>query len=178
MNSVPAATSICQVAKWALTRVPAVLRADRGVAAVEFAVVVPVLLLIVFGILDFGRAINYKNELTQVANQVARYAAVDKSPVDGRSAFPSCGSVKSYFASSSPLHVDTPEIASMISNGTLTITPGSKIGDPVTVKFTTTFSFLPFIGGSTFGIGQASSNLSGQATMRLEQVPTFGGGSC
>ena len=103
---------------------------------------------------------NYKNELTQVANQVARYAAVNKSPIDGRSAFPGCGAVKSYFASSSPLHVDTPEIATMIGNGTLAITPGSKVGDPVTVKFTTTFGFLPFIGSSTFGIGQTSSSLS------------------
>jgi Flp pilus assembly protein TadG len=161
-----------------LARALAAARIERGVAAVEFAVLVPVLLLIVFGILDFGRAMNYKNELTQVANQVARYAAVNKSPIDGRSAFPSCGSVKSYFASSSPLRVDTPEIATMISNGTLAITPGSKVGDPVTVKFTTNFSFLPFISSSTFGIGKASSSLSGSATMRLEQVPTFGGGSC
>jgi Flp pilus assembly protein TadG len=176
MNPIDPARSIYQASRATLAKALEFSRRDHGVAAVEFAILVPVLLLIVFGILDFGRAMNYKNELTQVANQVARYAAVDKSPIDGRSAFPSCGSVKSYFASSS--HVDTPEIATMIQNGTLAITPGSKVGDPVTVKLTTNFSFLPFIGSSTFGIGKASSSLSGQATMRLEQVPTFGGGSC
>ncbi|MGE5273337.1 MAG: TadE/TadG family type IV pilus assembly protein [Verrucomicrobiota bacterium] len=178
MNPLDSARSTYRASRATLAKGLAIARRDHGVAAVEFAVLVPVLLLIVFGILDFGRAMNYKNELTQVANQVARYAAVNKSPIDGRSAFPSCGDVKSYFASSSPLHVDTPEIATMISNGTLAITPGAKVGDPVTVTFTTDFSYLPFIGSSTFGIGKASSSLSGKATMRLEQVPTFGGGSC
>ena len=176
MNPLAVSRSFYRASRSARGKAFSVLRLDHGVAAVEFAILVPVLLLIVFGILDFGRAMNYKNELTQVANQVARYAAVNKSPVDGRSAFPSCGSVKSYFAS--PSHVDTPEIATMISNGTLAITPGSKVGDPVTVKFTTNFSFLPFIGSSTFGIGKASSSLSGQATMRLEQVPAFGSATC
>ena len=138
----------------------------------------PVLLLIVFGILDFGRAMNYKNELTQVSNQVARYAAVNRSPIDGKTPFPSCSALKTYFSGKTPLHVDTPEIADMIKNGTVTITPGAKVGDPVTVKLSTTFSFLPFIASGTVGIGKASSTLSGQATMRLEQVPAFGGGSC
>jgi Flp pilus assembly protein TadG len=161
-----------------LTRALAAARLEHGVAAVEFAVLVPLLLLIVFGILDFGRAMNYKNELTQVSNQVARYAAVNRSPVNNTTPFPSCGTLKTYFSSKSPLHVDTPEIADMIKNGTLTVTPGSKVGDPVTVKFTTAFSFLPFIANANFGIGKASSTLSGQATMRLEQLPTYGGGSC
>jgi Flp pilus assembly protein TadG len=148
-------------------------RREDGVAAVEFAVLLPVLLLIVFGILDFGRAMNYKNELTQLANQAARYAAVNRDPADPTSPFPSCAALKSYL--SDPANVDTPEMADMIKHGTVTITPGSTVGDPVTVKLTTTFSFLPFISSA---IGAASSSLSGEATMRLEQVPTYGGGSC
>lgn len=159
-----------------LRRALAVARRDTGVAVVEFAVLVPLLLLIVFGILDFGRAMNYKNELTQIANQVARSASVNRSPIDGTTPFPSCGTLKSYFANTA--NVDTPEIAGMIQNGTVAITPGARVGDPVTVKFTTSFSFLPFLGSSTFGIGAPGTSLSGQATMRLEQTPTFGGASC
>jgi Flp pilus assembly protein TadG len=49
---------------------------DRGTAAVEFALVVPVLLLIVFGIIDFGRALNAQIELTGAAREGVRLAAL------------------------------------------------------------------------------------------------------
>src|SRR5690242_3027793 len=55
-------------------------RDQRGVAVVEFALVVGPLLLIVFGILDFGRALNYYNDVTQLAGQGARFAAVNQEP--------------------------------------------------------------------------------------------------
>ena len=42
-------------------------RDERGTAVVEFALVLLPLCLIVFGILDFGRALNYYNNLTQLA---------------------------------------------------------------------------------------------------------------
>ena len=51
-------------------------RRDRGAAALEFALVLPVLLIIVFGIIDFGRMLNAKIVLTQAAREGARAAAV------------------------------------------------------------------------------------------------------
>jgi len=48
---------------------------DRGAAAVEFALLLPVLLLIVFGIIDFGRALNAQITLTQAAREGARLAS-------------------------------------------------------------------------------------------------------
>jgi hypothetical protein len=51
-------------------------RRDRGAAAVEFALVLPVLLIIVFGIIDFGRMLNAKITLTEAAREGARAAAV------------------------------------------------------------------------------------------------------
>ena len=51
-------------------------RRDRGAAAVEFALVLPVLVVIVFGIIDFGRMLNAKIVLTQAAREGARAAAV------------------------------------------------------------------------------------------------------
>lgn len=50
---------------------------EDGVALVEFALIVPLLLLLVFGIIDFGKAFNFKNDETHLANQAARYAAVN-----------------------------------------------------------------------------------------------------
>ncbi len=52
---------------------------DRGAAAVEFALLLPVLLLIVFGIIDFGRALNAQISLTQAAREGARLAALGQS---------------------------------------------------------------------------------------------------
>ena len=49
---------------------------DRGAVAVEFALLLPVLLLIVFGIIDFGRMLNAQITLTQAAREGARLAAL------------------------------------------------------------------------------------------------------
>lgn len=49
---------------------------DRATAMVEFAIVLPVLLLIVFGIVDFGRALYTLNDLTAAAREGARKASV------------------------------------------------------------------------------------------------------
>ncbi len=50
---------------------------EEGVALVEFAFVLPLLLLLVLGIIDFGKAFNFKNDETHLANQAARYASVN-----------------------------------------------------------------------------------------------------
>jgi Flp pilus assembly protein TadG len=52
---------------------------DRGSVAVEFALVVPILLLIVFGLIDFGRALNAQISLTGAAQAGAKLAALDES---------------------------------------------------------------------------------------------------
>lgn len=52
---------------------------DRGSVAVEFALVLPVLLLILFGVIDFGRALNAQIELTGAAREGARLAALGYS---------------------------------------------------------------------------------------------------
>jgi Flp pilus assembly protein TadG len=48
---------------------------QRGVAAVEFAILLPLLLFIVFGITEFGRAIFYYNTLVKATRDAARYVA-------------------------------------------------------------------------------------------------------
>lgn len=52
---------------------------DRGSVAVEFALLLPILLLIIFGVIDFGRAINAQITLTQAAREGARLASLGYS---------------------------------------------------------------------------------------------------
>src|SRR5579859_3032399 len=57
---------------------------DRGAAAVEFALLLPLLLLLIFGIIDFGRALNAQITLTQAAREGARLAALGQPSVASR----------------------------------------------------------------------------------------------
>ena len=49
---------------------------ERGSVAVEFALLLPILLLLVFGVVDVGRAISAQITLTQAAREGARLAAL------------------------------------------------------------------------------------------------------
>ncbi len=55
-------------------------RAERGAAAVEFALVVPLLLVIIFGIIEYGYMLSYRQAVSQSASEGARAAAVTFSP--------------------------------------------------------------------------------------------------
>ena len=54
----------------------AVMRCRKGQALVEFALVLPLLALLIMGILEFGRAWNTKQILTDAAREGARLAVV------------------------------------------------------------------------------------------------------
>jgi hypothetical protein len=52
------------------------LRSTKGNSVIEFAILLPILLLIIFGITEFGRAIMTTNVLNSAAREGARLAAV------------------------------------------------------------------------------------------------------
>ncbi len=49
---------------------------ERGAAAVEMALVMPVMVMLLFGIIEFGALFYLQNTMTQVANDVVRRVAV------------------------------------------------------------------------------------------------------
>jgi Flp pilus assembly protein TadG len=51
-------------------------RRERGAAAAEFAMILPLFFLMVMGSVDFGRAFWTKNTLANVAREATRYASV------------------------------------------------------------------------------------------------------
>jgi hypothetical protein len=52
------------------------LRDDVGGAAVEFALVLPLLLVVTMGVIEFGRAFNHSHVITDAAREGARRAVV------------------------------------------------------------------------------------------------------
>jgi Flp pilus assembly protein TadG len=54
---------------------------EAGVAVVEFALVAPLLFILIFAIIDLGRAYSTLNQLAASAREGARLAAVLRNPV-------------------------------------------------------------------------------------------------
>ena len=61
---------------------PVSSRHERGAALVEFAIILPLLLALVFGIIEFGRGYNVKVELTGGVREGARALALGKTPAE------------------------------------------------------------------------------------------------
>jgi len=51
-------------------------RGDRGQSLVEFALVFPIFLLLLFGLIDIGRYVYTVNALSQAAREAARFGSV------------------------------------------------------------------------------------------------------
>ncbi len=63
-------------------------RGSRGQSLVEFALVIPIFLLLVFALIDMGRLVYINNALSEGAREGARWGSVDLRSVDaaGRAA--------------------------------------------------------------------------------------------
>ena len=59
------------------------LKANNGSAVVEFAIVLPILLLIVFGIINFGVLMYNQSVITNAAREGARWASIHSTVTFG-----------------------------------------------------------------------------------------------
>ena len=75
-----------------LHRWPSLVDCESGSELIEFALAVPVLLLVIFGIMDCSRAMYSYHYCAQVAREATRYSAVRGSTWAGQS----CLTVSSY----------------------------------------------------------------------------------
>src|SRR5688572_11018815 len=57
-------------------RVPSMRNRQRGITTVEFAIVAPVLFMVMFGVIEFGRALFVANALVESTRRGARTAAI------------------------------------------------------------------------------------------------------
>jgi Flp pilus assembly protein TadG len=128
-------------------------RFDRGAAAVELAVVLPLLLLLVFGIIDFGRMLNSQITVSAAAREGARWAAVNQGGIAARVVTASPGL--------------SPAPSTTVVSGCTGGVPGSNARVTVTYPFT----FVTPVGAfaAFFGSGIANPvTLTGQGVMRCE----------
>jgi len=153
------------------------LNAEQGTSLVEFALILPLLLLILFGVLDFGKAFNYRNDQTHLAAEGARWAVVNVNP--------GSGSLQEYIkqsADSAELRTNA-EVCIAFPTNASTGTSG-QVGDPVTVTVKSNYNWIPFLSSGDGGALTLPTTISGSATMRLEALPTSfsagggGTGSC
>lgn len=123
------------------------LRSERGQTMVETAMVLPILLVLVFGMIDFGRVFNAWITVTNSAREGARVGATrqDETAIEARVAA-AMGHIDDY----------TVDI----------VNAGGASGTAVSVSVETTIDILtPLIGDI---IGGGSVTISETTTMRLE----------
>ena len=98
-EAAPTANSSLSVGAVILFEAPRHRATNRGQLVIEFALVLPILLLVVFGITEFGRALMTVNVLNAAAREGARVAAVggdSTSAVNRVVAVVQAGSIKNW----------------------------------------------------------------------------------
>lgn len=144
------------------------LRGERGVAMVEFALVVPLLLLVAVGLLQFGRVFYYWITTNHLANEGARWAAVDCAPATSGCGL-GAGNLQQYIYDNAGISGNT-ELQSGAGSGLkVCIIPPVSVGDPVTFKVQKRFTFLPY------GLGAMKVDINGSSTMKAEFFRASGG---
>ena len=128
------------------------LRREDGVAMTEFALVVPVLLLLVAGMLGFGRVLFYWISANHLANETARWAVVDRAPDPTKTlqqyARDNGGTVE---------FTNAKVCITYLGTGSAPI-----LGEPIQVKISKPFTLVPLLRVGTITI-------RGSSTQRIER---------
>ncbi len=142
-------------------------RKQDGVVLVELTLVLPWLLLLTLGFLQFGMAMNAKIDSTHLTAEGARYIAVNQNP---GLADPAIGTMAAYIRSRGDTEDLRDEAVVCIEYPLNPETNTSrKVGDPVRVRMFYDYDMVPGVGGL---IDAATLAVESEATMRLEAVPT------
>ncbi len=139
------------------------LRCEKGAQLVEFALVLPLLLLVMLGIAEFGFIFHRFEVLTNAAREGARIAILpnyEAEDVHARvGAFLTAGRIPAAGRSTPVAAVTYPSIF---------LADGTEIQmAKVVVTYTHTYMFIPKI-GSWFGSSYTTQTLSAVSEMRLE----------
>jgi len=126
--------------------------AARGQSLVEFALVLPVFLLLLFGVIDGGRAIFAYNQMSQVTRAVARASTTcfDTTPACDQTSGPIASSIASQAAGYQSPVTWTVQCVDPTTGTVLGGATPCSPGDLVRVSIAASFSLLTPI-ASSFG---------------------------
>lgn len=126
------------------------LRNERGQSLVEFAIILPILLVIIMGIIEFGMMMNSYLAISNASREGARIGIVGSSDID----------IKNLIIATSP-SLDTEDLVVNISPS-----DGTRIsGDTLTVKVTYNYQLtVPIISIIFHNVVV----LNAQTSMRIE----------
>jgi Flp pilus assembly protein TadG len=109
-------------------------KSQTGQALIEFAIILPLLLLIIFGIIEFSILLYDKAVITNASREGARYGIVARDP---RYTDAEINSVVQSYCSNNLI---TSAAAGNIT--VVSIHPSQSFGDPLQVTVTYTYSFF------------------------------------
>lgn len=137
-------------------------RGRRGSTLIEFALVLPILLLLTMGILQYGLIMNATNTLSQITREGARYAAINP----GSGSADDNQKIKDYISS---VCAPTTIRYSDIQNGIVIATPdGVNKGNRISVTITYPMSRKRFLPARFFGVTIFASNYTTVSTFAIE----------
>ena len=102
------------------------LSQKRGQAAVEFALVLPLLLLVVYGLIEAGRAIFIYSSVTNASREAVRYASAYGVNPDDVPRFQDCAGIRNA-AARTGFYLALDDIQITYDKG---VVPGANPGDP------------------------------------------------
>jgi TadE-like protein len=161
---------------------------DRGVALAELALVLPLLLVLLFGMVDFGKAFNEWIDETHLANEGARLAAVGYPAVitgcDGSTVTNPNTCLTQYIRDGADIpelkaghagnpYSDAQSAAQVCISYPTNPATGShgQIGDPVQVTVYVAYKWLHYL---VRRVSLPTTPITGKATMRLERSAASG----
>jgi Flp pilus assembly protein TadG len=118
-------------------------RNERGAVAVEFALLLPILVTLLIGIMEFGMFYSAQISVTAAARESARVMAIGNDPAAARTAARAASAV----------------LDPALTDGQIVISSACTAGSTATVRINYTLDALTGLFGSSFAI-------TGRAAMR------------
>lgn len=147
------------------------MRSERGATLVEFAILLPVFLLLIFGIVDWSRYMIGQNSINSVARESARYGSAVGDNGSGIPYFADCTGIRDAgYVAAHTIRVNRADIIVEFDDGSGasvgTCTDGTNFdpalidsGDRVVVTVSAPFSFVTPLIGDLFGSTTLTSNI-------------------